>query len=83
MRIASVWIETATLVQLAKRLAEEVGADLEGGKRLIMAALGGIPLDRPSTPAEIASLIAFLASDRTASITGAEYVSDGDTVPTV
>lgn len=49
---------------------------------MIMTALGGIPLGRPSPPAEIANLIAFLASDRTGSITGAEYVIDGGTVPT-
>jgi NAD(P)-dependent dehydrogenase (short-subunit alcohol dehydrogenase family) len=47
-----------------------------------MDALGGIPIGRPSTPEEVASLIAFLASDRAATITGAEYVIDGGTVPT-
>ncbi len=38
-----------------------------------MASLGGIPLGRPSTPEEIANLIAFLASDRAGSITGSEF----------
>ena len=47
-----------------------------------MASLGGIPICRPSTPGEVASLNAFLASDRAASITVAEYVIDGGTVPT-
>lgn len=47
-----------------------------------MASLGDIPLGRPSKPEEVASLIAFLASERAASITGSEYVIDGGTVPT-
>lgn len=82
MRVSPGWIETEAAVSLAKRLGEEEGGGVEAGKRRIMASLGGIPLGRPSTPGEVASLIAFLASDRAASITGAEYVIDGGTVPT-
>ena len=62
--------------------AAEAGTDLDGGRRIIMDSLGGIPIGRPSMPAEIANLIAFLASDRAATITGTEYVIDGGTVPT-
>jgi NAD(P)-dependent dehydrogenase (short-subunit alcohol dehydrogenase family) len=47
-----------------------------------MEALGGIPIGRPSAPEEVASLIAFLVSNRAASITGTEFVIDGGTVPT-
>ena len=67
----------------AERLAKEAGTDYEGGKKIIMEALGGIPIGRPAKPAEIASLIAFVASDRAGAITGTEYVIDGGTVPTV
>lgn len=82
IRVSPGWIETEASVHLAERLGAASGADAESGKRMIMASLGGIPLGRPSSPEEVASLIAFLASDRAASITGAEYVIDGGTVPT-
>ncbi|MDN2580259.1 SDR family oxidoreductase [Aquibium sp. ELW1220] len=82
VRVSPGWIETEAAVHLAERVGAEAGADAEEGKRRIMAALGGIPLGRPSSPAEVASLIAFLASDRAASITGTEFVIDGGTIPT-
>lgn len=80
LRVSPGWIETEAAVSLAERLGGEHG--VEHGKRRIMESLGGIPIGRPSTPFEVASLIAFLASDRAGSITGAEYRIDGGTVPT-
>jgi NAD(P)-dependent dehydrogenase (short-subunit alcohol dehydrogenase family) len=82
VRVSPGWIETDAAVALAERLAKDAGTDYEGGKRIIMNALGGIPLGRPVKPAEIADLIAFLASPRAAAITGTEYIIDGGTVPT-
>ena len=83
VRVSPGWIETEASVELAERVAREAGTDYEGGKAIIMNALGGIPLGRPAKPDEVANLIAFLASDRAASITGTEYVIDGGTIPTV
>jgi NAD(P)-dependent dehydrogenase (short-subunit alcohol dehydrogenase family) len=83
VRVSPGWIETEASTDLATRLAAEHGVDVEQGKQMIMASLGGIPIGRPSKPEEIASLIAFLASDRAGTITGAEYVIDGGTIPTV
>jgi NAD(P)-dependent dehydrogenase (short-subunit alcohol dehydrogenase family) len=82
VRVSPGWIETEASIHLAERLAKQAGSDLEGGKRIIMEGLGGIPLGRPAKPGEVADLIAFLASDRAASITGAEFTIDGGTVPT-
>ncbi|NKN05476.1 SDR family oxidoreductase [Rhizobium laguerreae] len=82
VRVSPGWIETEASVSLAERLAKQAGTDLEGGKKIIMDGLGGIPLGRPAKPEEIANLIAFLASDRAASITGSEFTIDGGTVPT-
>jgi NAD(P)-dependent dehydrogenase (short-subunit alcohol dehydrogenase family) len=83
VRVSPGWIETESAVRLAERLAEQAGTDYEGGKKIIMQSLGGIPIGRPAKPAEVADLIAFLVSDRAGSITGTEYVIDGGTVPTV
>lgn len=82
VRVSPGWVETEAAVALAERLAAQAGTDYEGGKRIIMEALGGIPLDRPAKPQEVADLITFLASPRAAAITGTEYVIDGGTVPT-
>jgi NAD(P)-dependent dehydrogenase (short-subunit alcohol dehydrogenase family) len=83
LRVSPGWIETEAAVHLAERLAKEAGTDYAGGKKIIMDALGGIPLGRPAKPDEVANLIAFLASDRASAITGTEYLIDGGTVPTV
>ena len=82
VRVSPGWIETEASVALAERLAQEAGTDYAGGKKIIMDALGGIPLGRPAKPSEVADLIAFLASPRAAAITGSEFVIDGGTVPT-
>ncbi|MBF5096273.1 SDR family oxidoreductase [Azospirillum sp. INR13] len=82
VRVSPGWIETEAAVRLAERLAKDAGTDYEGGKRIIMDQLGGIPIGRPSKPDDVANLIAFLASDRAATVTGTEYVIDGGTIPT-
>lgn len=82
VRVSPGWIETESSVDLARRLAAEHGVTIEQGRQMIMQSLGGVPIGRPSQPEEIASLIAFLASDRASTITGTEYVIDGGTVPT-
>ena len=82
VRVSPGWIETEAAVRLAERLADQAGTDYEGGKKIIMDSLGGIPLGRPAKPQEVADLITFLVSPRAASISGTEYVIDGGTVPT-
>jgi NAD(P)-dependent dehydrogenase (short-subunit alcohol dehydrogenase family) len=77
------WVETHAAVRLVERLAKDSGTDYEAARKGLMNSLGGIPIGRPAKPEEVADLIAFLASSRAGSITGAEYVIDGGTVPTV
>ena len=77
------WVETEAAVGLVNKLAAKMGTDYEGARKALMTSLGGIPIGRPAKPREVADLVAFLASDRAASINGSEYVIDGGTVPTV
>lgn len=83
VRVSPGWIETEAATRFVERLAEQAGTDYEGGQKIVMDGLGGIPLGRPAKPEDVANLIAFLASDRAASITGTEHLIDGGTVPTV
>lgn len=83
IRVAPGWIETEAAIKLVERVAKQAQTDFEGGRRIIMESLGGIPIGRPNTPEEVADLITFLVSERAGSITGCEYVIDGGTIPTV
>ena len=46
-------------------------------KWVLLATIGGVPLGRPGTAAEVAELVAFLVSDAAAYLTGSEFVIDG------
>lgn len=60
-------------------------ADQQGGDRdEVLAKVGaGRPLGRLAEPAEIAAVIAFLASQRASYVTGAAWSADGGTVPII
>ncbi|MDB6080138.1 MAG: short-chain dehydrogenase, partial [Akkermansiaceae bacterium] len=86
VRVTSIspgWIYTDAAKAMVTRLAEHGGTDEATARQGILDSLGGIPIGRPAWPEEIAELVAFLVSDRAASIHGAEYVIDGGTVPVV
>jgi len=63
--------------------AHSSGITEGAARQQIMNMIGVIPIGRPGVPEEVAELVAFLASDRAASIHGADYVIDGGTMPTV
>ena len=83
MSVAPGFIETTAATALIDRLAASSGTDANAARQELIKSLGGIPLGRPGSPAEVAELIGFLASDRAASISGTEYVIDGGTIPTI
>jgi len=60
-------------------------ADQQGGDREdVLAKVGaGRPLGRLAQPEEIASVVAFLASERASYVTGAAWSADGGTVPII
>ena len=77
------WIMTESTTEFLKRLQSMNGGTIEDAKQVVLDALGGISIGRGAEPAEVADLIAYVASDRAASIHGAEFIIDGGTVRTV
>jgi NAD(P)-dependent dehydrogenase (short-subunit alcohol dehydrogenase family) len=59
-------------------------ADQQGDREEVLAKVGaGRPLGRLAEPDEIASVVAFLCSDRASYVTGAAWSADGGTVPII
>lgn len=81
--VAPGFTETTAAGRLITRIGERENIDEGAARRRVMDSLGGIPIGRPNRPEDVAELVAFLVSDRAASIHGSEYVIDGGSLPTV
>jgi NAD(P)-dependent dehydrogenase (short-subunit alcohol dehydrogenase family) len=77
------FIETSGAHGMIVQLSQSNGISEDAARKQIMNMIGGIPIGRPGQPEEVAELVAFLTSDRAASIHGADYIIDGGTMPTV
>jgi NAD(P)-dependent dehydrogenase (short-subunit alcohol dehydrogenase family) len=67
---------------VAATVARATGVDPDTARETIVAGMGGIPTGRFTTPEEVATLAVMLASERTANVTGSNFVIDGGLIKT-
>jgi NAD(P)-dependent dehydrogenase (short-subunit alcohol dehydrogenase family) len=67
---------------VAETVAKASGVDVDTAREQVVASIGGFATGRFTTPEEVATLIAFLASGRAGNITGVNYVIDGGLIKT-
>ena len=68
---------------VAETVAAATGVDADTARAAVVASIGGFATGRFTTPEEVATLIALLASERTGNVTGVNYVIDGGLIKTV
>jgi NAD(P)-dependent dehydrogenase (short-subunit alcohol dehydrogenase family) len=62
---------------------QQAAASIKTRQQVLEAVGAGRPLGRLADPAEIASVIAFLCSERASYVTGSAWSADGGTVPII
>ena len=67
---------------VAATVARATGVDLDVARKNVVASIGGFATGRFTTPEEVATLVVMLASERTANVTGSNYVIDGGLIKT-
>jgi NAD(P)-dependent dehydrogenase (short-subunit alcohol dehydrogenase family) len=67
---------------VAETVAKATGVDADTARAKIVAGIGGFATGRFTTPEEVATLVVLLASQRTANVTGANYIIDGGLIKT-
>jgi NAD(P)-dependent dehydrogenase (short-subunit alcohol dehydrogenase family) len=71
------YIATSGAEGRIRRIMDDAGISRDVAEAELLATIGGVPLGRAGTAAEVAQLVAFLVSDAAAYISGSEYVIDG------
>jgi NAD(P)-dependent dehydrogenase (short-subunit alcohol dehydrogenase family) len=67
---------------VADSVAKATGTDLDTARDNVVAAIGGFATGKFTQPEEVANIVAFLASERAANVTGANYLIDGGLIKT-
>jgi NAD(P)-dependent dehydrogenase (short-subunit alcohol dehydrogenase family) len=67
---------------VAETVAAASGTDAATAREQVIAGIGGFATGKFTEPAEVANIVAFLASDRSANVTGANYLIDGGLIKT-
>jgi NAD(P)-dependent dehydrogenase (short-subunit alcohol dehydrogenase family) len=67
---------------VAATVAAATGVDTDTARKTVIEGIGGFATGRFTMPEEVATLVALLASERTANVTGANYVIDGGLIKT-
>lgn len=83
MTVSPGWIKTENVKYFLERIARSSNCSIEEAQQSVIGALGGIPAGRPAEPEEVAELVGFLVSPRANYLSGAEFVIDGGTIPTI
>jgi NAD(P)-dependent dehydrogenase (short-subunit alcohol dehydrogenase family) len=68
---------------VAKTVAKAMGVDADTARDRVLASIGGLATGRFTTPEEVAALVVMLASERTANVTGSNFVIDGGLIKTL
>ncbi|PZR27560.1 MAG: short-chain dehydrogenase [Citrobacter freundii] len=76
-------VKTTAMEAFLHSYASSIRKSFDETQQLVMDSLGGVPMNRLAQPEEIAHLVGFLASPKASYITGANYVIDGGTIPTI
>lgn len=71
------YIATPLAEDRIRQIMGQAGIGRAEAEAALLATIGGVPLGRPGSAAEVAQLVAFLVSDSAAYITGSEFVIDG------
>ncbi len=67
---------------VAETVAAATGVDADTARETVVAGIGGFATGRFTTPEEVATLVVMLASERSANVTGANYIIDGGLIKT-
>lgn len=67
---------------VAATVGKATGVDADTARDAVVASIGGFATGRFTSAEEVATLVVLLASERTANVTGANYVIDGGLIKT-